>query len=516
VSSELARAGGVLGAAGLAALLVAPSRVQRLAALGAWALGALLLALYLAPEGHRPLLAGAAVVGLLLAAAGAYVFRRWPYVLAFAALACVPARFHVTVGSTEANLLVPMYGVVAAAALLLAWELVRGDTRARELGPVAWPLAAFVGWTGLSMLWTGDVRQGAIDLLFFFLPFGLLAVALARLPWSRLLALGLLVELTAMAVAFALIGIYQYETRDIFWNPKLLVSNSFAPFYRVNSVFWDPSIYGRFLVVAILSLLVVVLFVRRHWAYWTTAAIAVIWAGLFFSYSQSSFAALAVGVVVAAVFAWGRRGLALAAVAAVVVAAGALAVPSVRHDVFGSGNGKSATSGRGKLVRKGAHIAVHHPVAGVGVGGFKHAYAELTNLRGREPNAAASHTTPVTVAAEGGIVGFGLYVWLLVAALALAFRRFARDLPGLTALALGLVLTAIAVHSLFYSAFFEDPTVWAAIGLAAALPRRRDERADPPQLDREVEPQRQQDQRVEGAEQDGTRQRDVEALPEHR
>jgi O-antigen ligase len=517
VTSELARAGGVVGAAGLAVLLVAPSRVQRLAALGAWALGAVVLALYLAPHGHRPLLAGAAVFGLLLAAGGAELFRRWPYLLPFAALACVAARIHVTVGSTEANLVVPMYALVAAAALLLAWELVEGDARARELGPVAWPLAAFVGWTGLSILWTGDVRQGAIELLFFFLPFGLLAIVLARLSWSRLIALGLLVELTAMAVAFALIGIYQYQTRDVFWNPKLLVSNAYAPFYRVNSVFWDPSIYGRFLVVAILSLLVVVLFVRvRRWAYSATASIVVISAGLYFSYSQSSFAALAVGVILAAVFAWGRRGIALAAVAAVVVAAGALAVPSVRHDVFGNGNGKSASSGRGKLVRKGAHIAVHHPVVGVGVGGFKHAYAELTNLHGREPNAAASHTTPVTVAAEGGIVGFALYAWLLVAALGLAFRRFARDVPGLTALALGLALTAIAVHSLFYSAFFEDPTVWAAIGLAAALPRRRDERADPPQLDREVEPERQQDQRVDRAEQDGTRERDVEALPEHR
>ena len=517
MTSELARAGGVIGAAGLAVLLVVPSRVQRLVALGAWALGAVLLALYLAPGGHRPLLAGAAVAGLLLAAGGAYLFRRWPYALAFVALACVAARIHLTVGSTEANLLVPMYAVVAAAALLLAWELVEGDLRARELGPVAWPLAAFVGWTGLSILWTGDVRQGAIELLFFFLPFGLLAVALARLRWSRLLAFGLLAELTAMAVVFAAIGIYQYQTRDVFWNPKLLVSNAYAPFYRVNSVFWDPSIYGRFLVVAILACLVVVLFVRdRRLLYGATAAIAVICAGLYFSYSQSSFAALAVGVVVAAVFAWGRRGAALAAVAAVVVVAGALAVPSVRHDVFNGGTGKSATSGRGKLVRKGVHIAVHHPVVGVGVGGFKHAYAELAHLRGREPNAAASHTTPVTAAAEGGIVGFALYAWLLVAALGLAFRRFARDLPGLAALAFGLTLTAIAVHSLFYNAFFEDPTVWGAIGLAAALPRRGDERADASQLDRQVEAEREQRQRVHGAEQDGAGQRDVEALPEHR
>jgi len=514
VSAQVA---GVVSSLGLATLLVAPGRWQRLAGLGAWALGAIVLAVYLAPHGHRPLLAGAAVVGLLLVAVCAYVFHRWPFVLPFAALACVAARIHVHVGSTEANLLVPMYGVVAAAALLLAWELWQGDARARELGPVAWPLAALVGWGGLSMIWTQDVRQGAIELLFFYLPFGLLAVALARLRWSRLIALGLLVEVTAMAVVFSAIGIYQYEAHKLFWNQKLVVSNAYAPFYRVNSVFWDPSIYGRFLVVAILALLVVVLFGRdRRWLLGATAAIAVIWAGLFFSYSQSSFAALAAGVVIAAIFAWGRRGIALAVATLLVVVAAGLAVPSVRHDLFGHSAGKSATSGRGTLVRRGLHIAVHHPVAGVGLGGFKHAYADLAGLKGKEPNAAASHTTPVTVAAEGGIVGFALYAWLLVAALLLAFRRFARDLPGLTALALGLVLTAIAVHSLFYSAFFEDPTVWAAIGLAAALPRRRDERSDAPQLDREVEPQRQQDQRVDGAEQDGARQRDVEALPEHR
>ena len=512
-----AQVAGVVGSLGLAALLVGPSRTWRSAGLGAWAVGSIVLAGYLAPHGHRPLLGAAAVVGVLLAVAGAYAIRRWPFVLPFATLACIAARIHVHVGSTEANLLVPMYLVVAAAAFLLGWELWRGDERVKELGPVAWPLAAFVGWGGLSMVWTQDVRQGAIELLFFYLPFGLLAVALARLVWTRLIALGLLVELTGMAVVFAAIGIYQYETRDVFWNPKLLVSNAYAPFFRVNSVFWDPSIYGRFLVVAILALLVVVLFVRDlRLVLGSTAAIAVIWAGLYFSYSQSSFAALAAGVVILAIFAWGRRGIALAIATALVVGAAALAVPSVRHDVFGQRTGKSATSGRGTLVRRGLHIAEHHPVAGVGLGGFKHAYADLAGLKGREPNAAASHTTPVTVAAEGGIVGFALFVWLLVAALLLAFRRFARDLWGLAALTFGAIIAAIAIHSLFYNAFFEDATVWGAIGLAAALPGRRDERADPPQLDREVEPERQQGERVDGAEQDGAGERNVQALPEHR
>jgi O-antigen ligase len=512
-----AQAAGVVGCLGLAALLAGPSRWWRVGGLAAWALGSVMLAGYLAPHGHRPLLGAAAVFGLALAVAGAWVLRRWPFVLAFGALLCIAARIHVHVGSTEANLLVPMYLVVAAAAILLAFELWRGDDRSLELRSVAWPLAAFVAWGGLSMLWTQDVRQGAIELLFFYLPFGLLALALARLPWTPLVSRGLLLEVAAMAVVFAAIGIYQHATRHVFWNRKLDVSNAYAPFYRVNSVFWDPSIYGRFLVVAILSLLVVVLFVReRRRLLGATAAIAVIWVGLYFSYSQSSFAALAAGVVLAAIFAWGSRGVVLAVATALVCIVAALAVPSVRHDVFGHHTGKSATSGRGTLVRRGLHIAEHHPVAGVGIGGFKHAYAHLAGLKGKEPNAAASHTTPVTVAAEGGIIGFALYISLLVAALALAFRRFARDLPGLTALALGLVLAAVAVHSLFYNAFFEDATVWGAIGLAAALPGRRDERADAPQLDGEVEPERQQSQRVDGGQQDGAGQRDVQALPEHR
>src|SRR5262249_57559656 len=90
VITELARAGGPVAAAGLATLYVAPRRELRLAGLAAWALGCVALAYYLAPHGHRPLLAGAAVAGIVLAAAGAYLLLRWPWLVALRALACVP------------------------------------------------------------------------------------------------------------------------------------------------------------------------------------------------------------------------------------------------------------------------------------------------------------------------------------------------------------------------------------------------------------------------------------------
>ena len=44
-------------------------------------------------------------------------------------------------------------------------RLTRTDTPARELGPVALPLAAFVAWTGLSLSWTDDLSKGSVELL---------------------------------------------------------------------------------------------------------------------------------------------------------------------------------------------------------------------------------------------------------------------------------------------------------------------------------------------------------------
>jgi putative inorganic carbon (HCO3(-)) transporter len=463
VTAELARAGGVVGCLGLALLLVAPGRALRLAGLAAWALGALGLAIYLLPHGHRPLLAAAAVVGLGLAAAGAWLLRRWPPLLAFAALACFPARIPVSVGSTDANLLVPLYGVVAAAALGLAWALVRGDGRTRELGPLAWPLAAFVAWTGLTILWVDDLRQGAIALLFYYLPFGLLAVAVARLRWERRWVVWLYAQLVAMAAVFAVIGVYQWRTRDVFWNPKVIVGNAYAPFYRVNSVFWDPSIYGRFLVVAILASLVIALSTRAaRTALVLAVVVAATWVGLLLSFSQSSFVALGVGVLAVAAYAWQWRVLAAAGLAAAVL----VSVGFAGHNVFGHSFNR-VTSDRYSLVTNGLKIAVHHPVGGVGIGGFRRAYARREHLKGSEPKKAASHDTPVTVVAETGVPGLALFAWLLGAALLVALRRVDWSFVGRTRLVVGIALGTIAVHSLFYNAFFEDPMAWALLGLAA-------------------------------------------------
>jgi O-antigen ligase len=490
VSAHLAHAGGPVAAAGLALLVLGTRRDLRIAGLVAWAIGCAGLAVYLAPGGHTKVYAAAAVVGAGGAVVIALLFHRWPWLIAVSALACVPARIPVHVGSTDANLLIPLYAVIAGAAALLGWELIRGDPRSRELGPLAWPLALLIAWTGLSLSWTEDLHEGAVALLFFWLPFGLLAVSLARLAWSRRWLSFIYVQLVGMALVFAWIGVYQYATRDVFWNPKVIVGNAYAPFYRVNSVFYDPSVYGRFLVIAMLAALVLALYDRnRRAAYASAAAIVLIWPGLLFSFSESSFAALMVGTSVVAGFRWRWRAALALGIAAAVIAAVALGTPHIRHSLLresGSGLNK-ASSGRAKLVTQGIAIAVHHPAQGVGIGGFKRAYANRVGLKGKEPKKAASHNTAVTVAAETGVPGLILLGWLIFVALFVTLRRSGSAFKGRACLAIAAAIAAIGVHSLFYNALFEDPTFWDLLALAALcarLPLRR----PPPVVARAEEP----------------------------
>jgi len=478
--SAIGQFGSVLGCAGLALLYVGQRRDLRIAGLAGWALGLACLAAYLAPDLSPLKLGAAGVAGIVVSAVGGFALLRYPYLLAFGTLACVPVRIPVQLGDEDANLLLPLYVVVGSLAVALGWQLVvRRDSRDRELGPVAIPLAAFVAWTGLTLVWSVDLREGAIFVGAFVLPFGLLALGFARLPWRGRFITWLWVALVGTALTYASIGVYQWATRDVFWNPKVIVGNAYAPFFRVNSIFWDPSIYGRYLTIGILTAFAGILLggVRGWKLGGLYAVIAAMWVGLFFSFSQSSFVALAVGVLVAALVVWGRVAVTVAGVLAVVLILGALAVPQTRSRVEEKSRSgvDSITSDRATLVGQGLRIAVTNPVGGVGVGGFKRAYADRTGLTGKRPKKAASHTTPVTIAAEEGLPGLLLFGWVCVAALLAALRGLGRGFTSRVSFAVGLTLVAIIVHSFFYSALFEDPMTWAMlglVGLAVSVPRK--------------------------------------------
>lgn len=479
MDAETAQVAAVAGALGAATVLLARTRWLLLA--GLVLLGAAELGLGLAlAEGRLTgisalaALAGAGVaVAALSGATGALV--AWPAATLPALLVAAPFRPPVSVEAGNRFLvgaadpgqlgrLLPLYFVLAAAVLALAYGvLVRGREVRALPRLLALPAAAFFALAALSLLWTEDIEAGAELLAFFLLPFAALVAVAARSPFPPWMPRALAIVAISLAAAFAAIGIWQAIARELFFfAPTLELSNENNRFFRVTSLFGDPSLYGRHVVLG-LGVVLALLALRRVRAAVALPLIALLWAGLLFSYSQSSMVALvAVALGIAALA--GGRGVRIAVAACagalVLVAAGVVVASAVRDDSV-----RQATSDRSRRVEETARAVAERPVAGVGLGAQPQASQRLSDRDEPRP-AFVSHATPLTVAAELGALGLALYAWLLVNGVRMleAVRRRAPAL-GLALLA---AFGALFAHALFYSGFVEDPITWAVLSIGAA------------------------------------------------
>ena len=468
--AELAAVAGGLGAA---CVVLAFERWLLLA--GFVLLGAAEAGLVLSTSGGDGLsaaLVALGAAGLVPLAIGAMLFLRWPHAMLPTILAAAPFRpplefdsanrFYVGVAQEgELGRLLPLYGVLGAATLALAWRALRGAPVPRLPRIVTIPGAAFFLLAGASLTWSSDVDAGAKTLAFFLLPFaGLLAVG-GRAPVPRLRVLAVIA--VALACVFAAFGLWQAATHELFFfSPSVEVGNAFSSFFRVTSLFRDPSLYGRHVVLG-LAVVLVLLLRRRLNPLLAAALVVFLFAGLFFSYSQSSLVALFAVVLALAAFVGDRRlRLFAAGTAAVVLLGGAGLVAASVEDH----SARRVTSDRSRRIDLTVEVIRDHPLKGVGLGA-QPVESQRRSEQGGSPSRFVSHTTPLTVAAELGLIGLALYIALLVGGALLVDRVRRRHATlGLT---LGAVLLALVVHSLAYSGFFEDPITWVALAIGCAF-----------------------------------------------
>ncbi len=479
---DLAQTTGVVVAALLAAvvLLARSPRGRAAAMLGALVLTPVLLVanIWSTPQfealRERPLVLLVAVgCGLAVLAIGAFAIHRRPELLALGAAAALPFRIPIEAGGDTANLLLPLYLVIAAGALAHALPRLRAprgldDDRPaesdHERGLLEWLLAGAIVLYAAQAAYSTDFDGALAQTIFFYVPFALLYALLVRMRWTQRLAAQCLLVLLALAVAFAGIGFVEYAKRELLLNPKVISSNQFESYFRVNSLFFDPNIYGRFLATVMLGLVAILLWCRRRaLAAACTAALVLLWAGLVLTLSQSSFTALLAGLVVLGALRWGTRR-AVAIVAAVAVA-GALVVVAVPGAVGLDGSADNVSSGRWSLVKGGIELARERPLQGWGAGAFKTEYRQQEKASS-ERASAASHTIPITVAAEQGIGGLVLYLALVVVAIGTLLRGARRSIARA---AVAAAFVALVVHTLLYAAFLEDPLAWALLAVGAAL-----------------------------------------------
>jgi putative inorganic carbon (HCO3(-)) transporter len=437
---------------------------------------------------HAPISVVAALVGIGLVVLLARFLLQQPNAFPLLAVAALPFRIPVNVGGETANLLVPLYAVVAAGVLAYSWERLRPDPfaggapriapRDRRGGDVELALLIAVVLYAVQAAWSSDFETALKNVAFFYVPFMLLFRLLSATNWTRRLAINCLVVATVLALAFVGIGFVEYATRHLFWNPKVIASNQFESYFRVNSLFFDPNIYGRFLAVVMAALAAVQLW-AREWRtlVGTTLLLGVLLAGLVLTFSQSSLAALLVSCVVLAALRWQLKPVLIGAGA--VLAVGlvvALAFPSVTKVDLGSGRSlKKATSGRTDLIQGGVKMFLARPVLGFGSGSFAEQFRKRENTTDARA-ASASHTIPVTVAAEQGVLGIASYLFLLFTAFTLVWQGLGRlraaEAPAAELIARGAVaaaFTGLVVHTLAYAAFLEDPLTWTLLGAAIGL-----------------------------------------------
>jgi O-antigen ligase len=341
----------------------------------------------------------------------------------------------------------------------------------------------------VQSLYSGNLEHALKNVCFFFVPFAVLFRLVAELEWTRArlqTALGVSVGVALLSVT---VGLFEYATRHLLiFNSKVLLANEIKPYFRVNSLFFDPNIYGRFVALTMVALAGTLLWRRRDRDVWLIAgALVLMWAGLVVSLSESSFASLLVGLACLAAVRW-RPGPVLAVAAAGVAALAALVAVSpgtlgIKTHSFSGVN--QATSGRAALVRSGLDMARDRPVAGYGSGSFSDQYRQRKHLLSKNAP-AESHTIPVTVAAEQGAIGLVAYAAVVIAAfmalfegLRAAARRGPAGHPDGARMIVAATFAALFVHTLVYAAFLEDPLTWTLLALGAALRHARSGNGEP-------------------------------------
>jgi putative inorganic carbon (hco3(-)) transporter len=420
---------------------------------------------------HEAKAAAAIVVGAVLVVALAWVFVRWPILMPLAIIGTLPFRIPLESGGESANLLVPLYVVIGAGVLAAMFLPPPAEKRVPRW--MAKTLAIVVFLYALQVLYSEDFSKGLQEVCFFLVPFTLAYILLRELPWDRRLLFWAFCLIVVEAVAFVLIGSVEYVSRSLFWNEAVIRSNEFHTYFRSNSIFWDPNIYGRYLALVLVVVTTVMLWVKDRRSFWTLAGvILVLWLGLAQTFSQSSFIALAAGLAVLAALRWSWRwtlavvvvGIVLGSV--VVLATGGKHLTSDRLNVV--------TSGRGDLISGGAELFSERPIWGYGSGSFQKAYEN--HLAKTKAPVTVSHTQPVTVGAEQGLIGLVAYIALIVVALrtmgAGLWARGPDRKPTLFDVARAAVLAAfvaLLVHTMAYAGFFQDPITYVLLAVGASL-----------------------------------------------
>jgi O-antigen ligase len=329
-------------------------------------------------------------------------------------------------------------GVLALLRLPWGWRATLAIFRT----PLFWCASAWAGWLLLSLLWSEDHDHGLLEVgAFRWMYIGLgLWLIMDRRRWFVL----------ALAAGFAIACVVQigdwighaHGIKGLAWNHPPRPEGTPV---RASGWWYQPAIGGTLLVGALGLHLPAAFMGRGWWRVLGMMGVALTVVGLALTGARGAWLASGALVVIASVWTvvysggtaarekrWNRLGIALGA-ALVVVALALVAVgDKISHRVEAARSDlrrmidqkdfNTDTGGRLLMNWWAIEMAMEHPVAGVGAGGYKAWVLENLERRGIDPAErrviGQAHNTVLHSVATSGLVGlvlcvatFGVALW---------------------------------------------------------------------------------------------------------
>jgi len=403
------------------------------------------------------------VCGVLMVGAALWMARRYPEgsLVTLIGAATLDAEGRIgQVGPATLTLYQVLLVVVLAYAAWRVWT-----KRSRLAGtPIDVPALLFVAVVAVSVIGALSPARSVVALV-SLLSSILLVYLVTTIADSPAALVRLVLGVLGIAAVFAVLALL--ESRNIFfigdpirqWDGVILPHVTFA----------DPNNLGSFLMVSALLGLPMATIVRGWWP----KAIVVGGAGLcglalLVSTSRGALGALLLGVVVLFLGARMHRFYKVAAVALVLLVALAVPDPAVIVDELTTVVLDDSTRTRFSMADSALGMARDNPF-GVGADNYPLVYPRYRDSFTRW-NLVESHTTPLTLIVEYGVLGLLAFTWILWRSVTRVWwvRRQAAD-PVIRALAAGALASGIGIIAQSFTYSFETNKFWwlsIAVGMA--------------------------------------------------
>lgn len=340
-------------------------------------------------------------------------------------------------------------------------------------------MAAFfllVAWTLLSFSWAEDQTRVPTAAFSFLLNFILFPIVYAAIGTKRDVAM----VFGAFVAGAALAALYGLITQP---SAAGLANSASAAggLNRLSGTVADPNEFAT-LLVAGMAVATGLLFSRERPAgvrILSGFAIALLVLSVLLSLSRGGLVAMAAALLVGMFFTYRSRGKAILAASAVVLAAMAFfaANPVAYERVTDSDGG----SGRTDVWQVGWRMVQDEPLRGVGAGNFQvssiHYLIAPGTIRYDEyivDQPVVAHNMYLGVLAELGVVGFCLFIGIILACIGMMIRAFliysrGRDHEGAILVAAVVMATSALMAGYFFLSQEHSKHLWLLLSFGPAL-----------------------------------------------